>query len=155
VGQAAAGDGNADFLHRLLEQGAVLGLFDSRKLGADQFDAVLFQRSVLRHRHRRVESGLPTKGGEERVGAFLLDDLRQHLRGHRLDVGAVRKIRIGHDGRRVGVEENDRVTLLLQGLAGLGAGIVELAGLADNDRAGADDQDLLYVCTFWHVNSWQ
>jgi hypothetical protein len=29
----------------------------------------------------------------------------------------------------------------LQRLAGLRAGIVELAGLADDDRAGADDED--------------
>ena len=46
-----------------------------------------------------------------------------------------------HDGRRVAVDQDDLVTLFAQGLAGLGAGIVELTGLADDDRAGADDED--------------
>jgi hypothetical protein len=42
------------------------------------------------------------------------------------------------------------VTLVAQGLAGLGAGVVELAGLADDDRAGADDEDGLEVSALWH-----
>ena len=37
-----------------------------------------------------------------------------------------------------------------QGLAGLGAGVVELAGLADDDGAGADDEDLLDVGALGH-----
>ena len=39
------------------------------------------------------------------------------------------------------VDQDDLVALLAQRLAGLGAGVVELAGLADDDRPGADDQD--------------
>ena len=35
----------------------------------------------------------------------------------------------------------DPVTLFLQGLTGLGPGVVKLAGLADNNRARADDED--------------
>ncbi len=41
---------------------------------------------------------------------------------------------IGHDGGRVGVDQDDLIAQLSQGLAGLGAGIVEFAGLADDDR---------------------
>src|SRR5699024_10061052 len=47
----------------------------------------------------------------------------------------------GHDRGRVGVDEDDPQALLAQHPAGLGAGVVELRGLADHDRAGADDQD--------------
>ena len=36
-------------------------------------------------------------------------------------------------------------TFALQSLAGLGPGIVELAGLSDDDRAGADDQNAVDV----------
>ena len=43
------------------------------------------------------------------------------------------------------VEEDDLVPLLLQRLAGLGPGVVELAGLADDDRPGAHNHDLLDV----------
>jgi hypothetical protein len=44
----------------------------------------------------------------------------------------------------------DAIALLLERLARLRAGIVELAGLADDDRTGADDQDRLEVSSFWH-----
>ena len=63
----------------------------------------------------------------------------------RLDVGGVGHARVGHDRGRVGVDQHDLVAERAQGLAGLGAGVVELAGLADDDRPGADDHDLLYV----------
>src|SRR5690606_4538867 len=56
----------------------------------------------------------------------------------------------GHDGGRVGVHQDDAETFLAQGLAGLGAGIVELTRLADHDGAGAEDQNAFDVCTFWH-----
>src|SRR5207253_744032 len=59
-------------------------------------------------------------------------------------------VRIGHDGGRVGVHQNDAVTLFAQGFTRLGAGVVELAGLADHDRASTENQDAFNVCTFWH-----
>ena len=59
----------------------------------------------------------------------------------RLDVGAVGQLRVGHDRGRVGVDQDDSEPFVLQRLAGLGAGVVELARLPDDDRAGADDED--------------
>ena len=43
-----------------------------------------------------------------------------------------------------------RIALLLQRLAGLHARIVEFAGLANDDRTGADDEDGMDVCTLGH-----
>jgi hypothetical protein len=57
---------------------------------------------------------------------------------------------VGHDRRRVGIDQDDAVALLAQRLAGLRAGVIELAGLADDDRAGADDQDAFDVGSFGH-----
>ncbi len=139
-----------DLRHRLLEFFAVLGLVDGLLRGADHLDAVLFQHAVLGQIERAVQRRLPAHGRQQRVGPFLRDDLLHDLPGDRLDVGGIRHLRIGHDGRRIGVHQDDAVALLAQRLAGLGAGIVELAGLADDDGAGADDQDAFYVCTFWH-----
>ena len=48
------------------------------------------------------------------------------------------------------VDQDDPVALLAQRLARLRAGVVELARLADDDRAGADDQDALDVGALWH-----
>ena len=50
----------------------------------------------------------------------------------------------------IGIDQHDLVAELAQRLARLRAGIVEFARLADDDRAGTDDQDLLDVRTFWH-----
>ena len=73
--------------------------------------------------------------GSSASGPLLLDDLGDDLRRDRLDIGGVGQIRIGHDRGRIGIDQHDPVALVLQRLAGLGAGIVELAGLADDDRA--------------------
>src|SRR5262249_45252228 len=69
----------------------------------------------------------------------------------RMGAGAVGGVGVGHDGGGVGVDQDDLVALLAQGLAGLGAAVVELARLADDDRPRADEQDLLQVGTLWHV----
>ncbi len=46
--------------------------------------------------------------------------------------------------------EDDLVAFLAESLAGLGARVIELAGLADNDGAGADDHDAVKVGTLGH-----
>ena len=82
--------------------------------------------------------------------AFLLNDFGDGLPAYRLDIGGIRHVRIGHDRRRIGIHQDDPVAFLAQGLACLRAGIVELTGLADDDRAGADDQYAFYVGSFRH-----
>ena len=104
----------------------------------------------LYKRHRGVERGLAAEGRQQRVGLLAHDDLLDDLRRNRLDVGAVGELRIGHDRGRVGVDQDDAVALLAQRLAGLDAGIIEFAGLADDDRAGADEEDGLEVGTLGH-----
>ncbi len=99
-----------------------------------------------------VERGLTTHGRQHGVGPFLLDDLFHRLPVDRLDVGGIGHPRVGHDGGRVGVHQDDPVALLAQCLAGLGARIVELAGLADDDRTGADDEDGIQIATPGHYS---
>ena len=103
--------------------------------------AVLLEDPALVQRDRDVERGLPAEGRQHRVRPLLGDDRLDHLGRDRLDVGRVGELGVGHDRRRVGVDQDDPEALLAQHPAGLRAGVVELAGLADDDRAGADDQD--------------
>ena len=87
--------------------------------------------------------------------AFLLDDLGDDFGRDRLDIGGIRQFRVGHDGGRIGIDEDDAVALFLQRLHRLGAGIVEFAGLADHDGTGADDQDGGDICSFGHqLSDW-
>ncbi len=141
---------DAQALHRFLEDDAVLALLDGVGLDADDAHAVFGQHAGLGELRGEVQAGLAAEVGQQGVGPLLLDDLGQRLHGERLDVGHVRHAGIGHDRGRVGVHQHDLVAERAQGLAGLGAGIVELAGLADHDRAGADDQDFLDVISSGH-----
>jgi hypothetical protein len=81
---------------------------------------------------------------------FAGDDFLHALGRDGFDVGAVGELRVGHDGGRVGVDEDDAVTFLLERFAGLRAGIIKLARLANDDRAGADDEDGVDVGAFGH-----
>ena len=89
----------------------------------------------------------PPMVGSSASRPLLLDDARDDAPVDRLDVDRIGRLRVGHDGGRVGVHQDDPVALLAQRLAGLRAGVIELARLADDDRTGADDQDALDVGT--------
>ena len=97
------------------------------------------EHAPLVERHGQVEGGLAAQGGQQGVGPLALDDRGEHLGVERLDVGGVGEVGVGHDRRRVGVDQDDPVALLAQHPAGLGARVVELARLADDDRARPDD----------------
>src|SRR5690606_6885640 len=140
----------AYFRHRLLEQLAVFGHADGLAPGADQLDAVLVEHAVVGQVQRAVQRGLPAHGRQQRVGLLLGDDLLDRAPVDRLDVHRVGGVRVGHDRRGVAVHQHHAVALLPQRLAGLRAGVVELAGLTDDDRAGADDEDGLDVGTTRH-----
>src|SRR5438132_1371797 len=84
------------------------------------------------------------------MAACPLHPLTDPIVGHGLDVGPVGELRVGHDRGGVGIHQDHRVALLLQGLDRLRARVVELRGLADHDRAGAEEQDALEVSPLGH-----
>ena len=152
VDQRRGGNVQADLAAGVLEPQAVFGHFDGAQRGADQFDFVLFEDAAFGQFHGEVQRGLAADGGQQRVGLFLGDDFFEIFLGERLDVGAVGHFRVGHDRGRIGIHQHHFVALRAQRLARLRAGIVEFAGLADDDRAGADDQNFLDVGAFGHRN---
>ena len=132
-------------LHRRPEELAVLGPPDGVVVGADQLDAVLSERPVLGQLAGEVQRRAAAQRRQQRVGLLALDHLRHRGRRERLDVGARGELRVGHDRRRIRVDENDLVALLEQHLAGLRARVVELGGLPDHDRPRAQDEDAVDV----------
>jgi hypothetical protein len=125
-------------VHRLFEGFAVLRLVNRLRRGADQPDAVLGQRAALDETHRGVERRLPAHRGKQGIRPVAFDHPLDDVQGDRFDVRPIGQFRIGHDGRRIAVDQNDPVPLLLQRLARLRAGVIEFARLADHDRAGTD-----------------
>ena len=138
-------------VHRLLEQLPILRRADRLEPGPDQLHAVLFEHPGLGQLHRPVQSRLSAHGGQEGIRSLDLDDLGAGLGGDGLHVGPVRRLRVGHDRGGIAVDEDDLVALLAQGLAGLRAGVVELTGLADDDRTGTDEHDLVQVVSTRHA----
>ena len=140
---------------RILEHLAVLAAVDGVAVGADHLTRCTGEDALVEAGHGRVQPGLPAERGQHAstgvpgrclVGQDLLDGPGRD----RLDVRRVGELRVGHDRGRVAVDQDDPVPLLAQGPAGLDAGVVELAPLADDDRAGADDEDAVQVGSLGH-----
>jgi hypothetical protein len=136
---SAAGGFTTHLGDDVLEHLPVLAALNGVEVGADELHAVALQRPVLVQRDRGVQRGLPAQGGQQRVNLvaalrLLGDHLLDEGGGYRLDVGVVGVLRVGHDGGRVGVDQADLQPLRAQHPAGLGTGVVELAGLPDDDR---------------------
>ena len=134
----------------LLEELAVLGALDRVEAGAEDFAPALPQHPLFGELHGEVEPRLAAEGRQERVGAFLADDARHKFQRERLDIDAVGDVGVGHDRRRVGVDEHDGVARLPQREAGLGARVVELGRLADDDRPRADYENFADISTLRH-----
>ena len=150
VGSRRTRRAKTDLGHGVLEFLPVLGLVDGFLGSADQLDTELGQHAFAVKVERAVERGLTAHGRQQRIRTLFLDDLGDDLPSNWLDIGHVGHFRVGHDGRRIGIHQDDLVALLAQCLAGLSTGVVEFTGLADDDRTGANDQDALNVCTFRH-----
>ena len=86
------------------------------------------------HTHGDIESGLPTHRRQDSIDILFFNDLCDHLFGDRFDIGTVSEFRIGHDRRRVGVDQYDTVSEFLECLGSLCAGVVKFTGLPDDDR---------------------
>ena len=126
-------------LHGVFEPQPVFGHLDGLERGADELDAMLSEDAFLGELHREVQRCLAAHGREHGIRPLARNDGLQVLRRQRLDVSAVGKFRVSHDGGGVGIHQHYFVAFRAQRFAGLCARIVELARLANDDRPRADD----------------
>ena len=151
VGDLGRDNGFADTFAEFLELLAVLGFFDALAAGAEQFDVALAEDALLFQLHREVQPCLSADARQDRVGALVANDLRDVLERQRFHVDLVGDRGVGHDGRGVGVDEDDFVPLFFEREARLRPGVVELRRLPDDDRSRTDDHDLFDVVAF-HIS---
>ena len=123
---------------------------DHRQRRSQHFHIKFFQNAQLGQFHGRVEAGLSPQGRQDGLGPLPLNNFGHHLGGNGFDISAMGRFRVGHNGGGIAVNEHNLKPLLHEGLTGLGAGVVEFAGLADNDGAGADEENLFDVGSFGH-----
>ena len=146
----AAGRFDAKLCHALVEQLTVLAAVDGIKVATDHLNAVFLQNAGFGQLNRGVQAGLPAQGGQKRIRMLASDDPLDELGGDGLDVGSIGHGGIGHDGRRVGVDQHHAKALVLEHLARLRAGVIEFARLTDDDGTGADDQNGFDIVAFRH-----
>ena len=89
-------------------------------------------------------------GGQQGIWFFLLDNFCHRAPFHRLDVSGIGHGGVGHDRRGVRIDEDDAIALFTQRLARLRAGVIKLAGLADDNGTRAENQDGLDIGTLRH-----
>ena len=153
MSQRRPGGFQANALHGLVEQFPVLSLVDGILGSANHLDAVLVKDTFGGQFECAIQGGLAAHGRQNCIRPLAIDDSGNRLPLYGFNVSGIGHRRIGHNRGRIGVDQDDPVPLLAQGLAGLGAGIVELAGLPDHDGAGADDHNGVDIGTFRHPSA--
>ena len=152
-----------DARHGVFEQQPVFRFLDGFEPGANHFHVVFLENAGIGQIDGKIQRRLPSYcrqqgefAGAAAVGighplAFPADDLFYVLPGQRLDIGAVGKLRIGHDGGRVGIHQHHLIAFGLERLAGLRARVIELRRLPNHDRPGADHENFRYIVPAWHL----
>ena len=129
-------------MHLALEALAVFGEFDRLDRRPQQLDVVALEDAGFVEFDGEVEAGLAAERRQQRVRPLARDDRFDRRDGQRLEIDRVGDLGIGHDRRRIRVDEDDAVAFLAQRPARLNAGVIELCGLTDDDRTRADDHDV-------------
>ena len=148
IGHLAAGHFNSQGIHGLFELNAVFPALNGVNLNADHLDIVFIQNAEFREFGAKVEARLSPQVGKQGIGALFFNDLAEPLGVQGLNVGHVGGFRVGHNGRGIGIDQNNFVAELFQRLAGLSAGIVKFAGLSNDNWPGADYHYLMDVLSF-------
>src|SRR3546814_5234800 len=86
-----------------------------------------------------VKRRLTAQSVQHCIRALLFDDFGDDFRRNRLHISGVGQIGVGHDRRRIGIDQDNPIALFLQRLACLRARIVELACLTDNNRTRSEE----------------
>lgn len=137
-----------DFLHCFIEALTIFRFINGIGGSADHGDAEFSQHALAFQLQRTVERGLTAHRRQYRIRALFFYDFAHHFPVDRLDVGGIGHFRVGHNGCRVGVDQDDAVTLFAQRLTRLRTRVVKFTGLANNNRASTKDQDIFMSVRF-------
>src|SRR5699024_10701843 len=102
--------------------------------------------------HGQVQTSLTAQVGQDGVGPLLLNDPGDGLGVEGLNVYMIRNVRVSHDGGGVAVDQHYLDPFAFQGTAGLGAGVVKLGGLTNDNGTGTDHQYLFNTGVFRHYS---
>ena len=92
------------------------------------------ERSLPRQGYGQVQCRLSSKSGEQTLWPLAGNYCLNCLHGKRLQIDSVGDLGVSHDGGRIGVDQNGPNALGPQGPTGLGACVVKLCCLANDQR---------------------
>ena len=142
-----------DGLHTVLKALSVLCFTDGLRTGTKQLDTILFQCSIFMQCHSQIQTGLSTQGRQDGIRTFLLNHLCDRMDVQWLNIDMVCNILVRHDGSRVGVDQYNLNSLLLQSTAGLGSCIVKFSGLTNDNGTRTKYKNFFDFRIFWHYLS--
>ena len=149
-GDQAGQDGFAEPFAKLFEKFAIFRTFDAFGAGAEHFHLTFVQDALFEKLHGEVKPRLPADTRYDGVRPFVTQNLAEIFQRERFHIYFVRRLRIGHDGRGIGVDEHNLVSFLFQRKARLRARIVEFRRLPDDDRAATYDEYFFQISSFRH-----
>ena len=139
----AAGRMHANLVELDFENFPVLGVDDALNGRAQHLHVVLLEHAGAVQGHGAVQRRLAAKGHQNAIGLLLFDDFLHEVGCHGQEVHVVGHVVRRLHGGNVGVDEDGADAFLLQRLEGLGAGIIELPGLADFEGPGTEDENFV------------
>ena len=141
----------SQFNAKLLEQFPVLCPFNRSTVRTQQLCSALFQDSLFLKLHGKVEPCLASYPRKDGIRTFKAYDPGQIFQCQRLHVDLIRNRGIRHDRCRIGVAQNDLISLFPKRQTRLCSCIVKFSRLSDDDGTGAYDQYFSDVCSLWHM----
>ncbi len=110
IGYFAAGHLNAQFIHGILKFNTVFSALNGIYLHTNDFDIVFIQNAGLIQFRTQIKPGLPSQIREQRIGAFLCNNLFQTFYIKRLNISHIRRFRICHNGSRIGIDKYNLIS---------------------------------------------
>ena len=116
----------AYLIQTLDKEVTVLSVHDGLNLSTKYLYLIFFQNTVLLQGYTAVKCGLATESEQDCIGTLLSDNLLYKERGYGVEINPVGNTLTGLYGCDVRVDQNGLTILLLEGLEGLGSGVIEL-----------------------------
>ena len=150
VNDLGGNDRLMDLLHGILKHLTVFCLVDGGGVGTQQLDVIFIQEAACHQIHGNIQTGLSAQCGQNGVRTFFFDDFLYTGNGHRFNINLICHCLVGHNGCRVGVNQNNLQTFFPQRTACLCACIVKFCCLTDDNRTGAKYHYLMNILTQRH-----
>ena len=120
--------------HQFFKGFPIFRLVDAIFVDAKQFRAIFLENTFLIQRHGKIQTCLSAETRQHALRPFLCQNLFYRFFSNGLQIYFVCDALIGHNSRRIAVDQNGFNPFFADGFARLSSRIVKLRRLTDNNR---------------------